>query len=1120
MDHGLTDICEGLRTSGKILKNLNLASCNLNIDKNQSLKNLLGECSSLENIDLSLNSKGLDVILIKNLRKSDKTLRMLNFIGCQLTGKDFLAILSILKSSPTIQQLYLGLNLNMDLNFKIIKSQGQSMNFNFQKLDFHGCNLKDWKFLEDFLKASICLKEINFSWNFFNASTLKKICSGLSSSLNSIEKINFSNCKLTSEHGEILGGFLERCLLLKDIDFSFNENMDSGFKYIFQSLEFSSSFLRILNLSKSNLDYFCCKKLGNLLRKCSLEQINLNSCKLADDGAQTVISGLQYSRSTLNCLSIADCNLNKENGLILGSLLENFSCLKVFNVSFNSCLGKSIVSIIAGLRMSIRSLTNLDFRQISFTEAEREELNNLLKDCTSLQQVHLSKDPNLKLFNLQLFPENYSKYEFFYFDQQDTTRTNSNLICSICSKCWMNDKSETYEHLHTICVDCIDDVLLFNPDKISLISNNNRMRLSKKISRNFQKVYFKAFFKDLENEISKISTEFERYLCPLCLLLDKYDVAPFKSNQDMDDEEDDEEENKPDTTENMDHSTTQGCPNPFSASTKIALPPLPVQKIPNDSEFEELKVYKNSSLLDHPLVRRAHKEIKDIVLDPEESFEEFQDIDKPTSNSMPSPIRKENSLPIRKKKKKSDFLVLKKDMLYKNKKTLLKRRSESQWANKTIVKRGSSNKNKDKTDHFYLKSSFFKWRQQTENGNLNFADDIKVDEELKSFIDASKKCNFSYEFISYDKFNQERNTKYRLCENSVYILLKTSSKEKWMSDKNGNKLHILFNSFLIEKDAANFNHHLLNNNLIIEGFCFSGLRNMDNEFQQSCRYLFIHSTNTLKILDLSLFNLNSKHCKIIEPLVKRCKLEEVDLSYNWNMDSGFNLLCNGLSNSANCIKRVILEGCALDEIQLRQLGKFLSQTTQLEILNLQKNRHIQLNCLDFNESLRISNNTLTNINLNGCLMDELVGETLKCLLEKCFKIQSIRISGYKWKGTLLADICQELQKSCNSLKEIEISKCDDLSLCNIALGMLLGQCRRLEKVILELNFVDGDFKRILKSLENSSKTLRILDVSRCLIDNKKQENVSSISEPNQLRNKAYQLNYSEKSKCLKDTVKH
>lgn len=1062
---GFRNIFERLKICNKSLRNLYLSSCNIEEKISINLGQLFSSCMYLEKVNLNMNCEIDWSYILKGLESSSETIHILKLTGCQLNGSYSTILFNFLQKCSNLNELFLGLNFELEEIFNNTNFYYQHKKIlNIRKLDLHACNLRNPKYLGQFLKACIFLNEINFSWNFFYENSFKNIFSGLYSSINSLKKINFSHCNINDENGKIIGEFLKSCLILEDVNFSYNKNFNEGLNEILRSLQFSVPYLKRINLSNCCLNEKNCEILSLTLTHCSLLELNISFNKLnSQQKLSNIFLGLKNSQKSLQILILSGCNLNNKHTIFLGNLLKNFSSLEELNLAFNTEINEKFDLIIPGLK-SLKNLKKLNFKSISLTDGEMRQLENLLKNTPTIKEIHVTGKKKFRYDSIatdfQILSENLTRSKFLSSDY----RQSDGLICLVCLQCCFSTNSLELNHKHTICIQCLKSSelnlgVLFLTDEQIVNSNHEKLKVD-------QQFLLKKFFQNYYLEVRECSLNGMREnFCHLCLFLGDNANFKYKNNESKitNKKLSSRESFRSKTANSTSHNCSEiSCffdkKNVLDSSSFTARSFLekrrrsyldrsaPISVLGTDYRSKETEY--RSDIVENELKDSISPSSGMVYISFPSSpgFSNFRDI-----SPIQSPILNESviELPEPVVKHSKNTFINKKQITF-------------QSLRKTTYfdKRVTSLSHNNETE------------RQSTNSNLSIED-----KKLKLFIEYSKKYSFFHKYLTKSSFFQEKSIEYKYYTRTIYILLQFCNTNK--------AFHILFNPFFDEHDANGL-IYLLKQFPIISGFCFYGLARMQKKFENVCN-LLINSNNSLVFLDFSFFNLNAKQCLIVQSLLIKCtKIEEIYLANNENMESGFNYLCTGLLVSKNCLKVINLDNCTLNSEQLIALEKFLQNCVCLEVISLQGNVNFHQFSFDFHQALLNSIHSLRRIDLRYCNLKDISGAALEILLKKCDKVVSFHITGFKWRGLTLANICRELVKSSDNLEHLSFLKCDDFSSCNNELANLFQNCKNLKSVCLELKFLGTDFKNILISLKNSNFTGNF-DVTQSLVDDGKDD---------------------------------
>lgn len=182
-----------------------------------------------------------------------------------------------------------------------------------------------------------------------------------------------------------------------------------------------------------------------------------------------------------------------------------------------------------------------------------------------------------------------------------------------------------------------------------------------------------------------------------------------------------------------------------------------------------------------------------------------------------------------------------------------------------------------------------------------------------------------------------------------------------------------------------------------------------------------NSTKTLKEICISNFSGNEIESEDFEILLTEClNLETVHFTCDYLMNKGFENICKGLTRSVDKLKNVYLSIFCLNERQSKFLSNLLVNCCSLEKFTLHCKQENRRCFIDIFNGLLNSSNTLKEINLSYCDIDENQSRELGNLLIKCSKIESLDLSGNTKIGVGFSDICESLINSCATLKEISL----------------------------------------------------------------------------------------------------
>ncbi|CAD5126870.1 unnamed protein product [Dimorphilus gyrociliatus] len=244
---------------------------------------------------------------------------------------------------------------------------------------------------------------------------------------------------------------------------------------------------------------------------------------------------------------------------------------------------------------------------------------------------------------------------------------------------------------------------------------------------------------------------------------------------------------------------------------------------------------------------------------------------------------------------------------------------------------------------------------------------------------------------------------------------------------------------------------------------------------------------TIQLSKHKTVNVNLENCCNLEKelsikignLLKHCStIESINLGYNKTMDNGFFNICNGLEQSFNTLKNINLFSCNLNDEQNRMVGKLFKKCSQLETIHLGGNLMMENGLLQICDGLEQAVSTLKDLNFIWCNLNEEHCKHIGKLLKRCSKIETINIGGNENMGNGLSNICNGLVQSSNSLKHVIFFWCNlNENECKM-IGNLFENCSNIETINFEWNQQMGnglfDICKVLLQSSNSLKEINFL----------------------------------------------
>ena len=289
----------------------------------------------------------------------------------------------------------------------------QHLNLNDNKLDRRGCEL-----LAEGVQRMPCLEELNLGSNSgIGCGGAVQLVSSLHSS--KLRVLDMTETGISDPDFECLASYIHSTTNLEVLWIANNEISVESTDSLCKALSANSS-MKTLWLWGSHLTTSHCVCLGQLLRHCQIEELNLNCCSLTSDGVGEVMSGLSHNHTlrdlnlshnqvrsegavamatmlktnrSLERLDLVWCGIGSSGGVELGAALERNKTLRYLNLSFNA-LGDDGVR---GLCVGLENNSSLEELRLEYDESPGEEGVSLLLKCleeknTSLKRLRLSKE--------------------------------------------------------------------------------------------------------------------------------------------------------------------------------------------------------------------------------------------------------------------------------------------------------------------------------------------------------------------------------------------------------------------------------------------------------------------------------------------------------------------------------------------------------------------------------------------------------------------------------------------------------------------------------------------------------------------------------------------------------
>ncbi|CAD5126730.1 DgyrCDS14786 [Dimorphilus gyrociliatus] len=269
----------------------------------------------------------------------------------------------------------------------------------------------------------------------------------------------------------------------------------------------------------------------------------------------------------------------------------------------------------------------------------------------------------------------------------------------------------------------------------------------------------------------------------------------------------------------------------------------------------------------------------------------------------------------------------------------------------------------------------------------------------------------------------------------------------------------------------------------LESIDLSENENMGCEFKMICDGLKF-SCNTLKQIQLRKCDLYYEQANYLGNLISSCSLlNNIDLSENQNMGYEFKMMCDGLKSSSQTLKQIQLRKCDLNYEQAKYLGNMFRVCSSLENIDLSENQSMGYEFKMICDGLKSSSETLNQIQLRKCGLNYEQAKYLGNLLSFCSSLENIDLSENQNMGYEFKMICNGLKSSCNTLKQVQLRKCDFNFQAAECLAKTFRWCSKIEYIDLSQNQSMGyGLKKIFYRQNYSFMCLKAVDLRRCVLN--------------------------------------
>ena len=367
------------------LKKLNLENNNMTEQVAEDLANVIKNNQSLEELYLSNNNFKTSVAVILKALKEKSVLKKLRLSKNLMTKEAVEDLSDVIKNNTHLEQLYVADN-KLGIQAAVIL-QALSNSSKIKSLNLSNNSMTEQLIgdLINVIRNNLDLEELYLYNNDLRSSAFKILQALKEKSILTILHLN--NNLMTGEVAEDLAAVIENNSSLEELSIGKNKfGLSAG--TILQALQ-KHSRLKVLNLSDNNLTAHVAEELATMINN----NLGLEELYIYDNDFQTSVAIILKALkeiSTLTRLYLNNSLMTEEAAEDLANIIKNNTNLQELRIDNNN-LGLSAAPILKALKGNC-NLKMLNLENNDMTEQVAEDLANVIKNNQSLEQLYLSNN--------------------------------------------------------------------------------------------------------------------------------------------------------------------------------------------------------------------------------------------------------------------------------------------------------------------------------------------------------------------------------------------------------------------------------------------------------------------------------------------------------------------------------------------------------------------------------------------------------------------------------------------------------------------------------------------------------------------------------------------------------
>ena len=367
----------------KHLMRLSISSNTITIKAAESIATFMFHISKLEEFDLSNNfMQTAAAIKIFKSMTNIFGLRKMHIHNNMITDEaaDYIAIL--LSQNTKLEDLDISCNnLQTDGAIKILHSIKSTLTLRKLNVSHNVITDEAMKYIEDVMSGCKRLEELNMSYI-----NLKIPITFTNLNITSLVKFDFSHNNIDEQTANEISLFLSCCTKLRILNLSYTNLQTAGGIRLLNELDIY--YLTKFNISGNDLTTDTADNVATLLSKNDeLEELDLSCNNLQEVGTKSILDFLNISNLTK--LNVSNNNIMSFSNYLL-DILTHATNLVQLDLSYNKLTSDKIEHFLNKCKNVLVNLKKLNLSGNEICNGAATALENVLSDNNTLQELSLS----------------------------------------------------------------------------------------------------------------------------------------------------------------------------------------------------------------------------------------------------------------------------------------------------------------------------------------------------------------------------------------------------------------------------------------------------------------------------------------------------------------------------------------------------------------------------------------------------------------------------------------------------------------------------------------------------------------------------------------------------------